>query len=114
VNGKIPWNADLYDLNETAVDDVEFAIMLIGATPRKVLEIACGSGRFRFLWQRQDIAMATPATPSFSTATIHRSSTTFKIEEKITDEKITWHKADVIRDNWGTEHCSFRHWRQGD
>ncbi len=54
VNGKIPWNADLYDLNETAVDDVEFAIMLIGATPRKVLEIACGSGRFRFLWQKQD------------------------------------------------------------
>lgn len=37
-----------------------------------------------------------------------------KIEEKITDEKITWHKADVIRDNWGTEHCLFRHWRQGD
>ncbi len=55
MNGKIPWNADLYDLNETAVDDVEFAIMLIGATPRKVLEIACGSGRFRFLWHRQDM-----------------------------------------------------------
>lgn len=55
VNGKIPWNADLYDLNETAVDDVEFAIMLIGATPRKVLEIACGSGRFRLLWRRQDM-----------------------------------------------------------
>ena len=29
------------------------------------------------------VAMATPATPSFHTATIHRSSTTFKTEEKI-------------------------------
>ena len=26
-----------------------------------------------------------------------------KIEEKITDENITWHKAEVISDNLGTE-----------
>lgn len=40
------WNADMYDLNETDTDDVEFALMLMGATLKKVLEIACGSGRF--------------------------------------------------------------------
>ena len=40
------WNADMYDLNETYTDDVELALMLIGTTPKKVLEIACGSGRF--------------------------------------------------------------------
>mgnify|MGYP002509454971 CR=1 FL=1 len=38
------WNADMYDLNETYVDDVEFVLMLMGTTPKKVLEIACGSG----------------------------------------------------------------------
>ena len=40
------WNADMYDLNETYTDDVEFALTLMGTSPRKVLEIACGSGRF--------------------------------------------------------------------
>ena len=40
------WNADMYDLNETYTDDVELALMLMGTTPKKVLEIACGSGRF--------------------------------------------------------------------
>ncbi len=40
------WNADMYDLNETYTDDVELALMLMGTTPKEVLEIACGSGRF--------------------------------------------------------------------
>ena len=48
------WNADMYDLNETYTDDVELALMLMGTTPKKVLEIACGSGRFGFLLQKQD------------------------------------------------------------
>ncbi len=40
------WNADMYDLNETNMDDVVFALTLIGTKPKKILEIACGSGRF--------------------------------------------------------------------
>lgn len=36
------WNADMYDLNRTGIDDVEFALKLMGTTPKKVLEIACG------------------------------------------------------------------------
>ena len=39
------WNADMYDLNETYTDDVELVLMLMRTTPKKVLEIACGSGR---------------------------------------------------------------------
>ena len=40
------WNADMYDLNETYTDDVELALMLMDTMPKKILKIACGSGRF--------------------------------------------------------------------
>lgn len=40
------WNAEMYDLNEREIDDVEFALSVIGEAPQKILEIACGSGRF--------------------------------------------------------------------
>ncbi len=36
----------MYDCNETETDDVEYALSIIGAEPRRILEIACGSGRF--------------------------------------------------------------------
>ncbi len=40
------WNSEMYDCNETETDDVEYALSIIGAEPRRILEIACGSGRF--------------------------------------------------------------------
>ena len=40
------WNAEMYDREETETYDVEFALSLIGDSPKRVLEIACGSGRF--------------------------------------------------------------------
>ena len=87
------WNADMYDLNETYTDDVELALMLMGTTPKKVLEIACGSGRFLV-----PVAKAGHDVTGldFDEYMLER------IAHKITNEKIKWHKADVIYDDWGT------------
>ena len=87
------WNADMYDLNETYTDDVELALMLMGTTPKKVLEIACGSGRFLVPVAKagHDVTRL-----DFDEYMMER------IAHKITNEKIKWHKADVIYDDWGT------------
>ncbi|WMJ23829.1 class I SAM-dependent methyltransferase [Paludicola sp. MB14-C6] len=39
------WIADMYDKDETETNDVEFALDIMGTQPKKILEIACGSGR---------------------------------------------------------------------
>lgn len=87
------WDADMYDLNETYVDDVEFALMLMGTTPKKVLEIACGSGRFLV-----PVAKAGHDVTGLDFDEYMLE----KIAHKITNEKIKWHKADVIYDDWGS------------
>lgn len=86
------WNADMYDLNETDTDDVELALMLMGAMPKKVLEIACGSGRFLV-----PVAKAGHDVTGLDFDAYMLE----KITHKITTEKIKWHKADVIYDDWG-------------
>ncbi len=88
------WNADMYDLNETYVDDVEFALMLMGTTQKKVLEIACGSGRFLIPMAKAGHDVTGLDFDEYMLG---------KVTDKITDEKIKWHKADVICDNWGTD-----------
>lgn len=40
------WAAEMYDRDETGAEDVDFALYLIGLRPRRVLDVACGSGRF--------------------------------------------------------------------
>lgn len=86
------WNADMYDLNETDTDDVELALMLMGAMPKKVLEIACGSGRF----------LVPVAKAGHDVIGLDFDAYMLeKITHKITTEKIKWHKADVIYDDWG-------------
>lgn len=39
------WFRDLYDLEEDGTEDIELILSLLGKQPKKVLEIACGSGR---------------------------------------------------------------------
>ena len=88
------WNADMYDLNRTGIDDVEFALTLMGTTPKKVLEIACGSGRFL-------VPMAKAGHDV--TGLDFDEYMLEKIAPKITNEKMKWRKADVIYDDWGTD-----------
>ena len=87
------WNADMYDLNRTGIDDVEFALTLMGTTPKKGLEIACGSGRFLIPMAKagHDVTGL-----DFDVYMLE------KIAPKITNEKMKWRKADVIYDDWGT------------
>lgn len=87
------WNADMYDLNETYMGDVEFALTLIGKNPKKILEIACGSGRFLI-----PIAKAGHDVMGLDFDEYMLE----KIVHKVTNEKIKWHKADVIYDDWET------------
>lgn len=77
------WNADMYDLNETDTDDVTFALMLMGKAPQKVLEIACGSGRFLIPMARAGHDVTGLDFDEYMLK---------KISHKITDEKIKWHK----------------------
>ena len=87
------WNADMYDLNETYTDDVEFALGLMGTKSKTVLEIACGSGRF----------MVPVAKAGHDVTGLDFDEYMLgKIAGKVTNEKITWHKADVICDDWGS------------
>ncbi|MHC1694106.1 MAG: class I SAM-dependent methyltransferase [Eubacteriales bacterium] len=39
------WVADMYDQNVTESNDVVFLLSLIGSTPKRILEVCCGSGR---------------------------------------------------------------------
>ena len=88
------WNADMYDLNETYTDDVEFALTLMGTSPRKVLEIACGSGRFL-------VPMAKAGHDV--TGLDFDEYMLDKISGKISSAKnIQWRKSDVINEEWGT------------
>lgn len=86
------WNADMYDLNETYTDDVEFALTFMGTSPKKILEIACGSGRFL-------VSMAKAGHDV--TGLDFDEYMLGKIADKVTNEKIKWNKADVICDDWG-------------
>ena len=40
------WIAEMYDQDETGTEDVDFVLYLLGLRQRRVLDVACGSGRF--------------------------------------------------------------------
>ena len=88
------WNSEMYDCNETDTNDVEFALSVIGVEPKRILEIACGSGRFL-------VPMANAGHNvtglDFDEHMLNR------ISRKISNtQNIHWHKSDVINDEWGT------------
>lgn len=88
------WIADMYDWNETDTKDVEFALSVIGATPKRILEIACGSGRFLVPMAK---AGHTVVGLDFDQYMLD------KISAKVEGAKdISWYRADVVKDDWGT------------
>ena len=88
------WNAEMYDCNETDINDVEFALSVIGNEPKRILEIACGSGRFL-------VPMANAGHNV--TGLDFDEHMLGRISAKISSsQNICWHKSDVINDEWGT------------
>lgn len=87
------WIADMYEMTETETDDVEFALSLIGDAPKKVFEVACGSGRF----------LVPMAKAGHNVTGIDFDDYMLqKIADKASGmDNIAWHKADVIYDEWG-------------
>ncbi len=88
------WNSEMYDCNETDTNDVEFALSVIGVEPKRILEIACGSGRFL-------VPMANAGHNvtglDFDEHMLNR------IAAKTSGtQNIRWHKSDVINDEWET------------
>lgn len=88
------WNADMYDLNERETDDVKFALSIIGMTPKNILEIACGSGRFLVPMAKAGHTVTGLDFDKYMLNKIHSKS--------IGMNNISWRKADVIRDGWGS------------
>ena len=82
----------MYDNEETETYDVDFALSLMGKEPRRVLEIACGSGRFLvpFAKAGHDITGL-----DFDEHMLNR------IKAKAEGlGNIHWKKSDVINEDW--------------
>ncbi|MEA4822511.1 MAG: class I SAM-dependent methyltransferase [Clostridiaceae bacterium] len=87
------WIADMYDHDLTDISDVEFALSVIGKKPKRILEIACGSGR---------ILVPLAKAEHIVTGLDFDECMLSKISAKINGMKnITWRKSDVINDDWG-------------
>lgn len=87
------WIADMYDYNETDITDVEFALSVIGANPKHILEIACGSGRILVPLGKAGHLVTGLDLDEYMLSKISQKSKGMK--------NITWQKSDVIKDNWG-------------
>jgi SAM-dependent methyltransferase len=87
------WISDMYDQYVTDTKDVEFAFSVIGSTPKRILEIACGSGRFLVPMAKAGHNVTRLDFDEYIMS---------KIADKVVGlDNITWRKADVIKDDWG-------------
>lgn len=88
------WSADMYEIDETGTEDVSFLLSCLGTTPKRILEIACGSGRILVPLAK---AGHTVAGLDMDEAMLR------KIPAKAEGlDNITWRIADAIADDWGT------------
>ena len=88
------WNADIYDKNVTETDDVDFILSVIGSTPKKVLEVCCGSGRILVPLARAGHLVSGFDADAFMLDKISAKARGLK--------NIKWHKADAVYDDWGS------------
>ena len=88
------WNADMYDQNETGTRDVEFALSVIGGTPRNILEIACGSGRFLVPLARAGHIVTGLDFDEYMLEKICQKAAGLS--------NIAWRRADAVKDGWGS------------
>lgn len=87
------WAAGMYDIDENDVTDVNFALSIIGQSPKRILEIGCGSGRYLIHLAKSDHKVVGLDFDEFMLEKIDA-----KLDSK---ENIEWRKSDVIQDEWG-------------
>lgn len=88
------WDAQMYDLNETETYDVDFILSLLGNEPKRVLEIACGSGRI--------LVPVAKAGHDVLGLDIDEHMLERLDKKAAGVNNICWRKSDVIRDEWGS------------
>ena len=88
------WSADMYEMDETETEDVEFMLACLGSTPKRILEIACGSGRILV-----PLAKAGHAVVGLDMDEAMLRKIPAKAEGM---SNITWRTGDAIADDWGT------------
>lgn len=88
------WNAEMYDRYSLDMRDVDFLLSVIGPPPKRVLEIACGSGRILVPLAK---AGYSAAGLDFDGAMLDRIAPK---AEGLTG--LSWRRADVIADEWET------------
>ena len=89
------WLTEMYDRDTLETDDVEFLLSVIGPAPKRILEIACGSGRILVPLAK---AGHTVTGLDFDEYMLNR------IEDKSRGmNNISWRKADAIADDWGSD-----------
>lgn len=87
------WISDMYDLDESDISDVEFALSVIGKPSKSILEVACGSGRILV-----PLARAGHSVKGLDFDEYMLDKISAKAKEM---KNISWQKADVIKDDWG-------------
>ena len=87
------WIADMYERSETDISDVKLALSMIGAAPKRVLEIACGNGR---------ILVPLAEAGHIVTGLDFDEYMLNKISAKSAGlQNISWKKSDAMQDDWG-------------
>ena len=88
------WSADMYEIDETGTEDVEFLLACLGTTPKLILEIACGSGR----------VLVPLAKAGHTVVGLDMDEAMLgKIPAKAKGlDNIIWRTGDAITDDWGT------------
>ena len=88
------WSADMYEIDETGTEDVEFLLSRLGAEPKHILEIACGSGRILV-----PLAKAGHTVVGLDMDEAMLGKIPAKAEGL---DNITWRTGDAIAGDWGT------------
>ena len=86
------WSADMYDLDETDITDVNFAMSIIGPFSKRILEIGCGSGRYL-----APLAKAGHKVVGLDSDEFMLKKIDAKLEDKNNAE---WRKSDIIKEKW--------------
>ena len=90
------WSADMYEIDETGTEDVAFLLSCLGTTPKRILEIACGSGRILV-----PLAKAGHTAEGLDMDEAMLRKIPAKAEGL---DNIAWRMADAIVEDWETDY----------